>query len=46
MDIERLIVESFNKVGFSFSSMDNLSSLIELEACKRKILLDRENQAR
>ena len=46
MDIERLIVESFNKIGFGFSSVEDLSSLVELEAHKMKILLDRENEAR
>ena len=46
VDIELLLVESFNKMGFGFSSMEDKSSLVELESHKRKILLDRENEAR
>ena len=46
MEIERLLVESFNKLGFGFSFVEDMSSLVELDACKRKILLDREHEAR
>ena len=46
VDIELLLVESFNKVGFGFSSEEDKVSLIELESRKRKILLDCENEAR
>ena len=46
MDIKLLLVESFNKVGFGFSFVVDKASLVELESCKRKNLLDRENEAR
>ena len=46
MDNEFLLVESFNKVGFGFSFEEDKVSLIELESRKRRILLDRENEAR
>ena len=46
VDIELLLDESFNKVGFVFSSKEDKASLVELESRKRKILLDRETEAR
>ena len=46
MDIELTLAESFNKVGFGFSSEEDKASLIDLESHKSKILLDRENEAR
>ena len=36
----------FNKVGFGFSAAEDKASLLVLESRKRKILLDRENEAR
>ena len=46
MDIELLLVESFNKLGFGFYYVENKSSMVELEACKRKNLSDHEHEAR
>ena len=37
MEIELLLVESFNKIGFGFSSEEDKSSLVDLEIRKRKI---------
>ena len=46
VEIEILMAEFFNKVGFGFSTEEDKASLIELESRKRKILLDHENEAR
>ena len=46
MDIEFQLAESFNKVGFGFSSEEDKASFIELESRKSKIPLDQENEAR
>ena len=46
VDIELLLVESFNKMGFGFSFVEDKSYLVEMEMHKRKFLLDRENEAR
>ena len=40
--IESLLIESFNKLGFGFSSEQDKSYLVDLETRKRKILYDRE----
>ena len=42
MDIETLMAESLHKMGFGFASEEDKSSLVDLESCKRKILLERE----
>ena len=41
-----LIVESFNKSRFGFSSVEDMSSLVDLEFRKRKKLLAQEQEAR
>ena len=46
VEIELLLVESFNKIGFGFSTKEDKSSLVDLETHKRKILYDREQEAR
>ena len=46
VDIETLLAESFHKMGFGFASEEDKSSLVDLETCKRKILLEREQEAR
>ena len=46
VEIELLLVESFNKIGFGFSTKEDKSSLVDLETCKRKILYDREQEGR
>ena len=46
VDIKLLLAESFNKVGFGFSSVEDKASLVELESRKRKNLSDHENEAR
>ena len=46
VDIEVLLVESFNKPSFGFSSEIDKYSLVDLESKKRKILCDHEQEAR
>ena len=46
VDIELLLVESFNTLGFVFSYVEDKSYMVELEVHKRKILLDHEHEAR
>ena len=46
VDIEILLDEACNKVGFGFSFEENKASLVLLESRKTKNLLDRENEAR
>ena len=46
MEIETLLSESFHKTGFGFASEEDKSSLVDLESRKRKILLEREQEAR
>ena len=46
VEIEQLLVDSFNKPGFGFISEDDKSSLISLESRRRKILLVREQEVR
>ena len=46
VEIELLLEESFNKVGFGFASNEDKESLTELESRKGNILLDREHEAR
>ena len=42
VEIELSLAESFNNIGFGFSSEEDKSSLVDLETCKRKILYERE----
>ena len=46
VDIENLLAQSFHKMGFGFASEEDKSSLVDLESRKRKILLEREQEAR
>ena len=46
MEIEGLIIDSFNKLGFGFSTEADRISLIDLESRRRSILLAREQEAR
>ena len=46
VEIEILISAFANKIGFGFSSEEDKAGLIDLESRKRKILLDREHEAR
>ena len=46
VEIEILLTVFSHKIGFGFSSEEDKASLIELESRKRKILLDREHEAR
>ena len=46
VEIEFLLVESLNKMGFGFSSEEDKYSLVELETRKRKILCGQEQEAR
>ena len=46
VEIEGLIVDSFNKPGFGFSTEADRISLVDLESCRRIILLVCEQEAR
>ena len=46
VEIETLLAESFHKMGFGFASEEDKSSLVDLESRKRKIFLEREQEAR
>ena len=46
VEIEILISAFSHKIGFGFSSDEDKDGLIDLESRKRKILLDREHEAR
>ena len=46
VEVEGLIADSFNKPGFGFSTKDERISLVDLEFCRRIILLVREQEAR
>ena len=46
VEIEILISAFSHKIGFGFSSEEDKAGLIDLESRKRKILLDREHEAR
>ena len=46
VEIEQLLVDSFNKPGFGFVSEDDKTILIFLESRNRKILLEREQEVR
>ena len=46
MEIEILISAFSHNIGFGFSSEEDKAGLIDLESRKRKILLDREHEAR
>ena len=46
VDIEQLLVDSFNKPGYGFLSEDDKTLFISLESHRTKILLEREQEVR
>ena len=46
VEIEQLLVDSFNKPGYGFLSEDDKTLLSSLESHRRKILLEREQEVR